>query len=320
MHSDQTISIAGVSERDIDLLLLEEAQSETGFAEWLVEEALGEASDLGECVGARRSVTHFTGESDLEIDYEDENGVVSRLLIENKVGAGLQPQQAERYRERGDSYLATEKCATYHTIPLAPERYFGEAGFAKGFGARVTYEAVLAWFGSAKELGARRHYKCQMLQSAIEKGTTGWQQVEDEGVTTFWRDYWLLAREHVPELEMAEPKQRASRASFVRFRTPNLPGGARVLHKMRKGFVDLQLRGMGRRVNELDRSFAAHIEEGMAVSQASKSAAVRIEVAVLDMNESVASQQTEVLAALAAARRLATWGQTHADLVAEAMA
>ncbi len=141
MHSDQTISIAGVSERDVDLLLLEEAQSETGFAEWLVEEALGATSDLGECVGARRSVMHLTGESDLEIDYEDENGEVSRLLIENKVGAGLQPQQAERYRQRGDSYLATGKCTTYHTILLAPAQYFGEVDSAKGFDAwRTAHE------------------------------------------------------------------------------------------------------------------------------------------------------------------------------------
>lgn len=71
MSSDQAISVAGVSERDIDLWLLEEVQSETSSAEWLVEEALGTTIDLGECVGARRSVTHFTGESDLEIDYED---------------------------------------------------------------------------------------------------------------------------------------------------------------------------------------------------------------------------------------------------------
>jgi len=82
------ISIAGVSERDIDLLLLEEFLSSPDFSDWFVMKALGDSVNLGRCMEARRSVSDGSGESDLEISFVQEDGVRTRLLIENKVNAG----------------------------------------------------------------------------------------------------------------------------------------------------------------------------------------------------------------------------------------
>ena len=41
------VSIAGVSERDIDLLLLEEFHSSAAFQVWFVSQVLGASADLG---------------------------------------------------------------------------------------------------------------------------------------------------------------------------------------------------------------------------------------------------------------------------------
>ena len=86
MRSENTI--AGISERDIDLLLLEEFQSATGLEDWFVAQTLGLSVRLGEGVSADRSVSQSTGESDLEIVFSDQGGTTC-LLIENKVNAGL---------------------------------------------------------------------------------------------------------------------------------------------------------------------------------------------------------------------------------------
>ena len=140
------ISVAGVSERDIDLLLLEEFQSESEFHNWFVARTLGPSKQLGECVSAARSVTHSTGESDLEVTFSDLQGKTTCLLIENKVNAGLQPRQAARYHVRGASYVAGGKYSRYYTVIVAPRRYFGSSGSTKGFHHYLEYEVILKWF------------------------------------------------------------------------------------------------------------------------------------------------------------------------------
>src|SRR5690606_27780257 len=101
---------------------------------------------VAECGDARRSVTDSTGESDLGVLLADSEGAKVRLLIENKVNAMLQPRQAERYRERGSACLASGGCSRYLTAIVAPERYFGSGDGAKGFGGKVSYEAIVDWY------------------------------------------------------------------------------------------------------------------------------------------------------------------------------
>src|SRR5688572_22073219 len=96
--SKDLISIAGVSERDIDLLLLEEFHSSPTFQAWFVAQILGGGAVTGELVSARRSVTQSTGESDVEVAFKCDDGREVRFLIENKLNVGFQPLQAERYR------------------------------------------------------------------------------------------------------------------------------------------------------------------------------------------------------------------------------
>jgi len=305
------IVIAGVSERDVDLLLLEEFQSSTSFQEWFVSQALGPSVSLGHCVAAQRSVTQSTGESDLEIVFIDAQGTQTRMLIENKVNAGLQPFQAERYHLRGEAYVSRGECSAYYTVIVAPARYFGESGTTKGFDWRVTYEQILQWFIQAEFLGERRQYKTALLKSAIDKGTLGYQPEEDAPTTEFWRAYWLLSREHAPELEMKEPTIKPSGSTFIYFRPPALPRGIEICHKLTRGCVDLQLSGMGHRLNEVHTVLAHRFTADMQLSQAAKSAAIRLTVPVLDTNGLVETQIQEIRAGLDAARHLLQWFLEH---------
>lgn len=309
------ISIAGVSERDIDLLLLEEFQSSRAFRQWFAAQVLGKARRLGELISAQRSVTHSAGEIDLEIVLSDESGREVRILIENKVNAGFQPQQAERYRKRGESYVSRKAGAEYHTVIIAPSRYFGDTASTKGFDKRITYEAVLDWFTHAHELGARRAYKTTLLKSAIEKGTLGYQPEEDKPVTNFWRAYWRFARDHAPELEMKEPKQKPSRAGFIHFFPRSLPRGIEIHHKFKKGRVDMQVKGFGNRLNELHRSLHRHLRRNMTLKQAGKSGAIRVEVPALDPNRPFEEQLPQAQIGLRAAMDLLHWFREHQRLM-----
>ncbi len=308
------ISIAGVSERDIDLLLLEEFQSSISFQEWFLSQTLGNDASLGQCVSAVRSVTQSTGESDLEVGFSTPDGRRTRILIENKINAGMQPSQAERYRLRGDGYILRHECSAYHTILVAPERYFGESAGTKGFDHRLTYEELRRWFETAESLGERRNYKILLLSSAIDKGTLGYQPEEDLPTTTFWREYWLLARQRAPELEMKEPGSKPSGSTFVLFRPPSLPRNVDICHKLTHGFVDLQLRGMGQRLNEVHALMGSYFLPEMRIAPAEKSAALRLAVPVLDTNAALETQQDAVLAGLDAAKQLLRWFMNHQGL------
>jgi len=308
------IAIAGVSERDIDLLLLEEFQASPSFQKWFVAQAIGSEISIGACVEALRSVTHSTGESDLEVTFATADGVRTRIMIENKINAGLQPLQAQRYLSRGADYTARGLCATFHTIIVAPARYFGTLEGHKGFGGRVTYEQILGWFDGAAQLGERRNYKVALLSSAIEKGTLGYQAEEDAATTNFWRSYWKLALTHGAELEMAEPRSKPSGSGFIHFRPPVLPRGVDIVHKFHFGYVDLHLRGMGKRLNEVRGILDPFFEKGMTLETAAKSAAIRIHVPKLNARMAMNQQEDAAIVGIAAAKRLLVWFKANQDV------
>jgi hypothetical protein len=306
------IAIAGVSERDIDLMLLEEFQSSPNFQKWFVSKTLGADFKISGCPRALRSVTHSTGESDLEIDFAADTGTITRLMVENKVNAGLQPLQAKRYIDRGREYVAKGACTAFHTVIVAPSRYFGDSGASKGFEYRVTYEQIHDWFQQATELGDRRHYKLALLSSAIDKGTLGYQPEEDASVTNFWQEYWLLALERAPKLEMKKPDVKPSGSGFVLFPHPHgFTGGANIVHKLKFGYVDLQLRGMGNQINAVRAALADALDPDMNIEQAAKSAAIRINVPKVRADHGLTDQREQVCTGIDTAERLRQWFMKH---------
>ena len=306
------ISISGVSERDIDLMLLEEFQSSSTFRQWFTHQTLGRGFRISGCPRAARSVTHSTGESDLEIDLAADTGAITRLMIENKVGAGLQPLQAQRYIDRGREYVANGACGEFLTVIVAPARYFGDSEASKGFECRVTYEQIHDWFQQATELGDRRHYKLTLLSSAIDRGTLGYQPEEDAPVTNFWQEYWHLALERAPELEMKRPGVKPSGSGFVAFHHPKgFPRGVDIVHKLKFGYVDLQLRGMGHQLNAVRNEFRSGLEQDMTIEQAAKSAAIRIHVQKVRADHGMPQQLDNVTLGIDTAERLRKWFLRH---------
>jgi len=359
------LSIAGVCERDIDLLLLEEFHAGDGFWRWLAGMALGEDLAAARFVRARHSVDQPSGESDLELELE--LGGQShrsrprriRILFENKLDAVLQPQQAERYRQRGDAYLQNGECDRWVTVLLAPKAYLGWAEHGEelwimpaaaplasgknaarrkvrpgasvpcasrrdapplhGFDAVVTYEAMREWFRKAPNLGARRAHKLALLDGAIRKAEEGYRPVPDEPVTAFWQRYWELAQARAPELNMARPEKKPAAAGFVHFHPVGLPKGVKLVHKLRHGKVDLQFTGGAARVPELQSAIEPLLKRDMALARAGQAVAVRIAVPAVDAARGMDAQQSAVEAGLAAARRLRVWLSQHHQVIDKLM-
>jgi hypothetical protein len=298
------IQVPWVTERDIDMLLLEELSSSPDFLKWfLAQIGISAQSSL---VSAACTVATSTGESDLEMTVQCD-GKIFKILIEDKIGAPLQPKQPERYRERAEAYVHEGKCFAAKTVIVAPCKYFGKSADRLGFDYAVSHESIREWFNHAKDMGNRRLCKISILDSALEYGTLGWKLVPNREVTEFWRLYWELMDFLAPELRMPKPKDRPAASSFIYFKPVSLAKNVSLVHKVCDGNVDLQFNGMGRRIEELEQRFRNLLESDMQVEPAAKSAVIRIRVPEIDMTADFSTVRADVRKALSAAVRLLSW-------------
>ena len=248
-----------------------------------------------------------TGESDLELTFRAADGT-TKVLIENKIDAPLQPRQSERYTERGNSYIGAKLCDRFRTVLVAPSAYGAPSS---GFQARVSYEMLREWFQAQLPSDPRVHYKLALIDQAIERGASGWTLVPDASATSFWQRYWSLASEVAPELQMPPPGPKPATSGFIRFQPAELPAGVELLHKVPYGNVDLQFSGMAERAGEFSRAHAASLMPGMRIEAANKSLVVRIAVSPAALEAPFESSAATAREALSAARELLRWYQKH---------
>ena len=300
MASTLEVSIGAVCERDVDLLLVEEFASSPDFVRWFlgrVEDALLEPIEVVRC---RRSATDSTGESDVEIFVRSGDETVA-VLIEDKVHAAAQPRQAERYRERGDSYVRAGRCRRFVTVLMAPENYL--RGGMKCFDRAVPYEDLVRAFEDPEVVPARSRFKCAVLRGAIEKSTIGYQAVEDVAVTRFWQGYWKRSQVIAPDLDMKKPGGLPASSSFVYFRPGDMPKGTYLVHKMAHGLIDIQFDRMAEKVSKLRERYGSALEPGMLITRAAKSGVIRVEVPKLRPTDDIADQTEAVGCVPASVRR-----------------
>jgi len=295
------IDLRGVTERDIDLLLLEELIASSDFREWFQSQlAIDPAQSLE---SAARSVVTSTGESDLEVTF-CRDGCRTRVLVENKIDAPLQPRQAERYRERAQDYLARGECDRVLTVIIAPRAYLASA---TGFHQSIAYEAVQEWFVNAATGGPRGFYKTRLLDAAISRGSVGWKLVPDAVATRFWHDYWTVACETAPSLHMPRPGAKPATSSFIFYKPRELRRGVILVHKVPYGNVDLQFSGQAEHLDEFAARFERTLEDGMTIAKANKSLVVRMVVDPIPLESNFSEVAGRVQLALNSALRLLDW-------------
>jgi len=171
--SELTVTISHVGEHDVHLLLAEEFVASSAFRPWFLE-SIGLPGSLDVVAVDHSAMDTDTGESDLEVTLRTDTGD-TKLLIEVKIDAVLQPNQAERYRARASNYCAGGSCVFVQTVIVAPAEYFRNETDHYGFDHRVEIESVLDWFEKAEALGNRRCFKTALLRQALRRlGNERW--------------------------------------------------------------------------------------------------------------------------------------------------
>jgi hypothetical protein len=153
--------VVRVSERDVDLILAEEFSVSQPFAHWFLGQlGLADVSDVRVLDATVSKVHHNLGESDLEVVFERTKSKKRfAILIEDKIGAPLQPEQVKRYSLRAEEACKAERYEHCHVVLCAPESYRGKHLFDKF----ISYEEIANYLRTRSGGDPRDLYRAQFL-------------------------------------------------------------------------------------------------------------------------------------------------------------
>lgn len=298
-------------ERDIDLLLAEEFSVHPAFATWVLSKTkfAGQEAEVVDVLVSRADVQ---GESDLIVVFARRAGDRFALLIEDKLDAPLQPEQAERYRLRAEKEVSLGMCADFEIVLAAPRHYIEGYPGLEGFDVRIAHEDIGAAIAEL-DPSPRGQYRADFIGTASTKRINAWKPQRDEATDAFWDAAYRIATAEFPTLEM-KPLRVTKGSTWINLRPrdmPTMPKRIYISLKGDRGFVDLTFtRTTAHRFHQ---QVKAMLTDGMSIHQTGEAAAIRIETdgfAVTDESELGLSR---VRSAFSASARLIEFYRENRD-------
>lgn len=274
------VNLRDVSERDMDMLIIEEFICNEAFRNLFYgQEDIRLGRDFAVCE-AYKSLSDNDGESDVTFIVSDGKTRVA-IFIEDKIDACTQEKQSERYELRAQKGVENGKYDAYYVFLACPEDYWKEHAEDKNaqYKYKVFYENMRGLYVGGNT--ARDIYKYQVIQTAIDAKKKGYQVIENEAVTQFWKDLRKFCENRVEML--GGDTAKGSDACWPEFQTALK--NVKIVYKANKGYVDLQFSGYGDRIGDLreilirklDKSFEEKLVcKEIRLDRAEKSAVVRI--------------------------------------------
>ena len=264
---NQMPTLTHATERDVDLLLVEELATSHAFAIWFVRRAGIEISelDLASVFHSTRRM-HNRREIDISFEAATDAGPIL-LLVENKLDTAEQPRQAESYQE--EARLRSTSYAAVRSVLVSPEGYMqARHKFASSFDANISYEAIARYLEARSaelegEISARCAYRARLLVQAVDKGRRGYVQVIHPAKRAFSRRYVALLEESRSLLVPGPSMLKDSGAESVTMifapetlpRWPFLPQ-MRIVHQLREANANINFYGWGDHFAQLAQEMA----------------------------------------------------------------
>jgi hypothetical protein len=170
------VPIERMYERDVDLLLAEELDVNPAFANHIKSftKFAGEPATVAEFWVSK---SNNLGESDLVVVYQRSDGSRFALLIEDKVDASLQPDQAARYRMRAERERSKGMYTDFEVVLCAPAFYLENHGNLDVFDRRITFEQLADFLDASDR---RSKYRAAFLRTAADtKKVNAWVREDD---------------------------------------------------------------------------------------------------------------------------------------------
>lgn len=161
--------IESAGEREVDFVIVQLLETSVDFRRWLVSQSVPDL-EVSSYLG---SVMHATyageGESDIEFGFRSVTGDRHVVLIEDKIDASKQPDQVERYFNRGQYRVDRGSWDSFTVCLLAPESYVSDEDDAT-FDSIIRYEDVLDYVEDATHDSAA--FFSKVFESAKRRGRT----------------------------------------------------------------------------------------------------------------------------------------------------
>ncbi|WP_313607823.1 PD-(D/E)XK nuclease family protein [Rhizobium sp.] len=271
MSDDTFLILTHATERDVDLLLIEELQCSMDFVRWLVGRVSSDPFERSSVAHSKRRI-HNRREIDITLTIDGPAGQTV-CLIENKLDTQEQPQQAESYREEAVALVAEGKAKAVHTILVCPRQYAAAAPvFAGKFDHVIAYEDVAGFFAIrasqiSGELRARILHRQSLMDQATTKARRGYEAVGLVDIDRFLEKYvGLLGTEGI-SLEPGPSMLKSGRPGESRtmiFAPSTLPKWSflpqtRLVHQLREANANINFYGWGDHFSEVAGEFAADL-------------------------------------------------------------
>lgn len=274
----------GVSERDMDLLFLEEFAVNKDFLNLFIHKIEDTNLAVYKVVSEEASFVDVSlGESDLTIILE-RSGHKAALLVEDKINTVAQPRQYERYVERGNKGVQEKLYDAFYVFLIAPTEYFEGNESAQKYPLKVTYEECRDLFLNSTD--ARSELKYQQLTEAIELGHKPYSKIVDEVSTTFWDSYVRYMQTHYPDIELkSKVREKSKNGDWPTYKTSLDMKTVYIHHKMKmKGVeysnIDLTFNGLSEHREQLKELLKDMLGERydpqFGIHKAGKSAVLRL--------------------------------------------
>ncbi len=273
----------GVSERDMDLLFLEEFAVNKDFCNLFIQKVRDIDLADYEIISAEVSYVDGTGESDLTIIFESKGHKVA-FLIEDKINAVAQPRQYERYVKRGGEGVQKRIYDAFYVFLIAPAGYIKGNDSAEKYPRKVTYEECRELFSARAD--ARSELKYHQLTKAIEQGHKPYSKIVDEVSTSFWDSYVRYMHTNYPDIGLkSNVKEKSKSGAWPEYETSLDMKAVYIHHKMKmKGvdysYIDLTFSGLAEHREELKallkEMLGDRYEPQFGIHKAGKSAVLRL--------------------------------------------
>jgi hypothetical protein len=272
---DTILTLTHATERDIDLLLVEEFVCGPDLLRTVLSEGLRtELDSIGyrshRVIHSLRRV-HNRREIDICIEIEIEGAAPAVLLIENKLDTSEQVDQSKSYRAEAELLVSSGRASKAWTMLVSPSKYVrANQTFASEFDGSASYELIRdAFVARARteigELGARLRHRAAMLDQAIEKQRRGYTAVPLSVIGDFNERYVALLHQKYPKLvpgpAMLKPATPGESVTMI-FGPRTLPAWPflpqmRLVHQLREANANLCFYGWGNQFIELAEPLAA---------------------------------------------------------------
>jgi hypothetical protein len=235
-------------------------------------------------------------------------------MIEDKINAPFQPEQANRYKQRGEQGIQDGQWNRFTTCLCAPKGYLAGATPMEEWSAYISLESISEWARQSNE--RYDAFVAAICEEAVAKGDARMREKSPEA-TAFWQAYRLLASHLLPEVDITRLSPLVSLASpWPRFGVGALPDNVFLEHKPQQGRVDLTFDKST--LEALRQRLPATLPFDVKSAKAGQSAALRIAVPRVVHLRPFNEQEDKVLSVFAAVERLlaigrqivATWSST----------